>query len=70
MHRNAEIWEKRHERLEAVLFAHSRNVGQARRSPLRSAASEENRVAWQKRHDALERRVFQALSVAKGWRKA
>lgn len=70
MHRNAEIWGKRHERLEALFLAKSEHFGQARRSPLWDDQCEAARDAWRKRYDALEYRVWRALSVAKGWRKA
>jgi hypothetical protein len=70
MHRNVEIWEKRHERLEAIFLARSRHFMEARTSSDWSAASDANRDAWRARYDALERRIWRALCVAKGWRKA
>ena len=64
MHRNAEIWEKRHERLEAVFQATAEHFGQARRSPLWNREAEAKRDAWRKRMTP-----WNALCVAKGWRK-
>lgn len=72
MHRNAEIWEKRHERLEALFASAHRNYRQASQGAeaqtlpgLRRAFAD-----WKWRYDALEARVWHALCVAKGWRKA
>jgi hypothetical protein len=69
MHRNAEIWETRHARLEAVFQAKCQQFAQGRKSPSWNFLCEERRNAWRARYDELERRVWHALCVAKGWRK-
>ena len=73
MHRNAEIWEKRHERLEAVKRAFNRNADMAysgaRDSDTR-ADVERQHGRWVMRWTEVEARVWHALCVAKGWRKA
>jgi hypothetical protein len=70
MHRNAEIWEKRHERLEALRRQAFANFEQASRAPGMALVVLQRRIDWTARYDALERRVFEALSIAKGWRRA
>lgn len=70
MHRNAEIWERRYDRLEAVFKAKAEHFEHARRSPSWNLEAEARRDAWRKRYNAIERRVWHALCVAKGWRRA
>jgi hypothetical protein len=70
MHRNAEIWEKRHERLETVRAQALANFACAVRSPTSALVVLQRQIDWTARYDAIERRVWNALCVAKGWRKA
>lgn len=71
MHRNTEIWEKRHARLGEIEQRNTEQLGMALSAAfgddaarIRKAASE-----WAERFNAVERRVWNALCVAKGWRK-
>lgn len=73
MHRNAEIWEKRHERLEDLRVAMNRQFGMAADAPLSGLERGALRTGWEswlKRFSRIERRVWRALCAAKGWRKA
>lgn len=70
MHRNAEIWAARHRRLEEACSRKKRQFAQARNSPSWSFLCGERSDAWLERYDALERRVWHALCIANGWRKA
>lgn len=70
--RNSEIWEKSHERLEALFSSAHRSYRQASQMVERQTLPTllRNFADWKWRYDALERRVWHALCVAKGWRKA
>jgi hypothetical protein len=71
-HRNAEIWEKRHERVQAMRTAHHRHVNMAWEGAPDDDAKERIRHTqqrWLSRWDAVSQRAWHALCVAKGWRK-
>ena len=70
MHRNAEIWEKRHGRLLRLNEAMRHHFGQAAQSPHWGEKSKAVAAAWLAKYNRVERRVWNALCVAKGWRKA
>lgn len=73
MHRNAEILEKRHERLTSIMV---RAVEALRQAALGAQDGEQRRAVQIRRAlvveriEEVERRVWHALCVAKGWRKA
>jgi hypothetical protein len=72
-HRNAEIWEKRHERLESLSDAFIRHVDMAYTAATTDALRAQiarRRRDWMTRWAGIEKRVWNALCVAKGWRKA
>jgi hypothetical protein len=72
-HRNAEIWAERHRRLEAI---HARALASLAMAALGAKDAEERRMVVIRREvvnariDAIERRVWRALCVAEGRRKA
>lgn len=70
MHRNAEIWEKRHERLERMEEAARRHFAHASMSPHWGEKGKAVRAMWYGKWGRVEKRVWNALCVAKGWRKA
>lgn len=71
MHRNAEIWEKRHARLEAI---HDRRMADFVAAVDVAVGQDRHRIArakreWFERWAQTEKRVWHALCAAKGWRK-
>lgn len=74
MHRNAEIWEKRNETMEAISRRMTRHFQQAEagaRDHDELDAVIQRREDWYKRRYApLAKRVWHDLCVAKGWRMA
>lgn len=73
MHRNAEIWEKRHERLEVISEAFIRHVDMAyavAETDARRAQISRHRKDWMTKWGRIEKGVWNALCVSKGWRKA
>ena len=71
MHRNAEIWEKRHERLGLLRDVTRDHFAMAQKARWFDTAAIANRWSqWLERFSRIERRVWNALCVAKGWRKA
>lgn len=72
MHRNAEIWEKRHERVTKI-GRHAEE--QLRQASIGAMNTEDATAVAVRRTVVLERcrdvesRVWNALCVAKGWRK-
>lgn len=71
MHRNAEIWSERLARLEARRTRAAYNFRHAEdgANPEQRKALIEQRAMVFARFESLERRVWNALCVAKGWRK-
>jgi hypothetical protein len=71
MHRNAEIWEKRHERLGLLKAKAREHFAMAQKARgFDTAAMANGWSQWLERWVRLELRVWHALCVAKGWRKA
>lgn len=72
-HRNVEIWRKRHKRLEEI---HVRALEGLRMAEEAAQDDEQRRNIVIRREvvnhriDAIERRLWTALCVAEGWRKA
>lgn len=73
MHRNAEIWAKRHDNLQRIKERVERNVSIAMRcgetNRYRSAIAMEHR-RFLERWRRVEAHVWHAFCVAKCWRKA
>lgn len=72
-HHNAEIWAKRHESIQMLIYVHARHVADALNSaigPLHAAPISANAKKWERRARNSEQRVWHALCVAKDWRKA
>lgn len=73
MHRNAEIWEKREARLSAIALKAATNLRQASmgaRGIDGRDAIRQRREEWEARFNPIAKRVWNALCVAKGWRRA
>jgi hypothetical protein len=72
-HRNAEIWAERHRRLEALKEERLRHFADAKRGAFDETQAELvslSKAAYLARYHVIERRVWHALNVAKGWRRA
>lgn len=71
-HRNVEIWRKRHERLENARDQNLSDFKMAKRGAIGGDAVRISQAQrrWLERWIRVERRVWHALCVAEGWRKA
>lgn len=70
MHRNVEIWKKRHERLMRMNETARQQLAHASASPHWGQKGKAVAAMWVAKFNRVESRVWHALCVAKGWRKA